>query len=74
MDDVKRQPDEFQKLLAESQAAGRELETALRYWAKADQPAPPPKEIGDAFDRITQHCADCHRNYRDTPLREKQKK
>jgi predicted protein tyrosine phosphatase len=74
MDDVKRQPAEFQKLLAESESAARQLETALRDWSKAGQPAPPPKTISAAFDQITQHCATCHSDYRDTPLHEKQRK
>jgi hypothetical protein len=74
MDDVKQQPAKFRKLLAESQTAGQELETALRAWIEAGQPAPPPKAIGTAFDRVSERCASCHRAHRDTPLREKSAK
>jgi hypothetical protein len=74
MDDVKRQPAAFQKLFAESESAARALEAALRTWTIAGHPAPPPKTISAAFDQITQRCATCHRDYRDTPLREKQRK
>jgi protein tyrosine phosphatase (PTP) superfamily phosphohydrolase (DUF442 family) len=70
-DEVKEQPEGFQKLLAESEVTAQELEALLADWKKAGSPAPPRAEIGQAFAAVTKSCATCHKTYRDVPLAEK---
>lgn len=70
-DEVQRQPEGFRRLTEESEAAGVELETALRDWMNSGSPVPVPVSITNAFDRITKDCKTCHERYRDVPLREK---
>jgi hypothetical protein len=70
-DEVKQQPEGFQKMLAESEATARQLEDLLTKWKKAGTPSPPPERIGQAFAAVTQSCASCHKTHRDVPLGEK---
>lgn len=70
-DEVKQQPEGFQKMLAESEATAKQLEDLLTEWKKAGTPSPPPEKIGQAFAAVTQSCASCHKTYRDVPLGEK---
>jgi protein tyrosine phosphatase (PTP) superfamily phosphohydrolase (DUF442 family) len=72
-DEVKRQAEGFQKMLAESEATAKALEALLERWKKAGSPAPPPENIGKVFSAVTQSCAACHKTYRDVPLGEKGK-
>jgi protein tyrosine phosphatase (PTP) superfamily phosphohydrolase (DUF442 family) len=72
-DDVRRQPAGFQKLLNESEATARSLETLLADWTKAGAADPPPAAIAKAFTAVTESCASCHQTYRDVPLGEKRK-
>jgi hypothetical protein len=69
--EVKAQPGDFQKLLAESEATARTLEALLTDWTKAGSQEPPPAALGKAFAAVTQSCATCHKAYRDVPLAEK---
>jgi protein tyrosine phosphatase (PTP) superfamily phosphohydrolase (DUF442 family) len=63
-DDVQRRPKRFRKLLAESEMAANQLESALREGSQTSRAAA-------ALERISQNCTDCHRQFRDVPLREK---
>jgi protein tyrosine phosphatase (PTP) superfamily phosphohydrolase (DUF442 family) len=72
-DEIKQQPEGFQKMLAESETAAQTLETLLAEWKKAGSPVPPSEEIGKAFATVTQSCTACHKTYRDVPLGEKGK-
>lgn len=60
---VKQQPEKFQALLRESEAAAQELEDALKAGKLADAKQP--------FDRLTTNCKSCHTAFRDVPLSEK---
>ena len=57
------QPEKFQALLRDGEASVEELEDALRDFQ--------PDKITTAFERINKSCTDCHREFRDKPLREK---
>ena len=63
-DDVQRQSENFRQLLADSEVATGQLESALRGGAKISDAA-------IALERVTQNCSACHRQFRDVPLREK---
>jgi hypothetical protein len=71
---VKKQPDGFQHLMSESEAAGNELEAALLAWDKEGRQGEAPAAVTAAFARISKSCKDCHVKYRDVPLGEKQAK
>lgn len=70
---VKTQPAVFRLLVQESETLCQELETRLRDWTAAKQPAPLPKAIPATFAKITAGCANCHRQFRDVPISEKDK-
>jgi hypothetical protein len=71
--EVKKQPEGFQKLMAESETAGHELEAALLAWEKQGRTGEPPAKVTAALARVTKSCKDCHVKYRDVPLGEKAK-
>jgi hypothetical protein len=60
---VKQQPEKFQALLRNSEAAAQELETALREGK--------PELAARPFDLITANCKSCHTEFRDVPLSQK---
>ena len=70
-DEIRRQPKRIQELLDESEAASKELEDTLRAWKAQGNPPPFPPRIAEAFGRVSAHCATCHQQFRDVPLREK---
>jgi protein tyrosine phosphatase (PTP) superfamily phosphohydrolase (DUF442 family) len=70
-DELKQQPIEFQRLAQHAETACQHLENVVRNWKAAEPSSPPPKEIAVAFDQLSNHCASCHRRFRDVPLREK---
>jgi cytochrome c556 len=70
-DAAKQEPKEFQALLRDGESAAEALENELKQWKDAGQTAPPPKSIGEAFERVTANCKTCHVAYRDVPLSEK---
>jgi protein tyrosine phosphatase (PTP) superfamily phosphohydrolase (DUF442 family) len=70
-EEVRRQPNRFQELLKESEAASTDLEMSLDAWKAEGRQAPIPRRIADAFERVSQHCVACHKQFRDVPLREK---
>jgi protein tyrosine phosphatase (PTP) superfamily phosphohydrolase (DUF442 family) len=63
-EETKRQPPRFQALLGETESAAVELEAAL----KAGQPA----KSAAALARVSASCTSCHREFRDSPLGNKQ--
>jgi protein tyrosine phosphatase (PTP) superfamily phosphohydrolase (DUF442 family)/soluble cytochrome b562 len=67
---VQREPETFRDLLHDCETAAGELEAALQ-WKDAGQSSAAREKISAAFERITTHCAACHRQYRDVPLGEK---
>ncbi len=66
---VMAQPDEFRRMIHDSAAAARELETVLE---AGDQGRSWMPRAQAAFERITAHCTTCHTRFRDVPLSEKQ--
>ena len=74
IDSVATEPGKFQEMLRDSETACGELEAALQHWKAAKLNPPIPETINAAFDRITKNCTACHRQFRDVPLHEKQKK
>ena len=70
-DEVQRQPDEFKKLLRDSEQAAKELETALLAFKHGGDAAKLPKEAPTSFELVTKNCKACHQKFRDIPLREK---
>lgn len=71
---VRREPQRFQQLLRDSEAASAELENALYAWNAAENDSPPPPQINEAFERVSHNCTACHRAFRDVPSRKKQKR
>ena len=65
---VKKEPAQFQKMLRESQNAAEELETALNSSAEPESRSSTAKQ---AFNRLSQNCATCHKQFRDVPLQDK---
>jgi hypothetical protein len=64
-DAVKAEPEEFQALLKDSEAAADDLEDALK--------AGKITEARQALDRVSANCKSCHTAYRDVPLSQKKK-
>lgn len=67
---VEHEPDAFQRLVREGEAAGAALEILLRTQPAARHPGW-RSEADAAFTRITANCARCHQQYRDVPISEK---
>ena len=70
-DAVQREPEGFQELMRDGEAAAKELELAFAAWKDARFAAPVPEAIPAALDRVTKNCAACHQQFRDVPLGEK---
>lgn len=64
MPDVMQQPEDFLKLVRDSEAAAERLESELR----AGQHTAAAKSL----ELVTQKCTACHKAFRDVPLSEKQ--
>jgi hypothetical protein len=65
---VQGQPKRFRDRLRECEAAGMELEAVLRAWNHSGGAAPIPQRVSTAFDRVSQSCTGCHKEFRDVPL------
>ena len=63
-DEVRRQPEEFQEILRQSETYAKEIEELLAA-GSADQ-----EKLNASLDRISAGCVECHQKYRDTPLSE----
>jgi protein tyrosine phosphatase (PTP) superfamily phosphohydrolase (DUF442 family) len=64
LDDARRRPAEFRRLLAEAEPGAKELEEVLRNGTKAAVDAPAAEE---AFRRAGAACTHCHARFRDAP-------
>jgi protein tyrosine phosphatase (PTP) superfamily phosphohydrolase (DUF442 family) len=64
-DAVKREPARFGELAKEGEAAAGDLETILR------EPSLSTDRATKAFEKVTNNCTACHREFRDVPLGEK---
>ncbi|HUP77607.1 MAG TPA: hypothetical protein VM260_03530 [Pirellula sp.] len=67
LDDVRTQPEGFQKLLRDSESDAHRLTEALRQTEKSTMSGPVLLNIVETFNRISQNCVTCHRQYRDLP-------
>lgn len=72
-DDLHQQPQRFQTLMKEAEHLAQTVENAFHAW-NADKSDDKLKSLTAALNAVTQNCADCHKDYRDVPLREKGKK
>ena len=69
-DEVKKQPTAFIDLLKQAEVDCQELEDSLRQWKLNATPS--LAEVRDStWQRISQGCSTCHRQFRDTPLSQK---
>lgn len=68
---VQSQPAAFERMLRESEADARALQTALATWQSAPDAAKLPDSISKISKRISENCNACHVRYRDVPLSEK---
>jgi len=66
-DAAKQQPEAFGKLLAESETAAAQLESALAEPDSAERLV----RASAALEQINSRCAVCHKEFRDVPLDEK---
>jgi len=67
-EEVRKRPDEFQRILRDGEAAALELESLLRNESPDDMTA---KRAATVFLILTQGCSTCHKTFRDVPLSEK---
>jgi len=72
-EETRSQPQYFQDLLSDSEAAAQELECELDAWSKAGKQQDAPEATRKALQRVTSNCAACHQKFRDVPLSEKEK-
>ncbi|QDT16207.1 protein-tyrosine phosphatase family protein [Alienimonas californiensis] len=68
-EETRAQPDEYRRLLRDSEQAARDLETGLRGWTTTTGSEPPPA-LRRAAERIAANCTACHVRFRDVPLDE----
>ena len=71
-DAAQAEPEGFQKLLAEGEAAAQSLEDAVRAWQAGDSDDT-AISAKSALERVSANCKACHQTYRDVPLGEKSK-
>jgi protein tyrosine phosphatase (PTP) superfamily phosphohydrolase (DUF442 family) len=69
-EDVRTRPEDFRKLLQDSEHAAEVLEQALRD-AEQGSTLPAPQRLNPVMETIAKNCASCHARYRDIPLDEK---
>lgn len=68
---VRREPEEFQTYLRESEEAAKALEEALHTWSATAEEPDPPESVRMYSGTISANCKACHALYRDVPLGEK---
>ncbi|TWU06277.1 hypothetical protein [Stieleria varia] len=70
--EVNAEPEEFKRMLRESESAARKLETLLSQWQASRNgqtlPAEVPAEIPAQAKIIADNCKACHVHFRDVPL------
>ncbi|HWL72254.1 MAG TPA: hypothetical protein VNQ74_00075, partial [Burkholderiaceae bacterium] len=74
-DEVRKESERFQHLMAEGERAARSLESTLQRHDIRESPSSDSLKAADAaLAAVNQNCAACHREFRDVPLREKSKR
>jgi protein tyrosine phosphatase (PTP) superfamily phosphohydrolase (DUF442 family) len=66
--EVNAEPEEFRRMLTESESAARKLETLLARWQVNHHGQALPAEIPDQAKLIADNCQACHVRFRDVPL------
>lgn len=73
-EEVGNQPAAFRELLADDEKTAAALEAALQSLASDPESTKRTSQRADElFKRLTQGCTTCHQQFRDVPLREKQR-
>lgn len=67
-DEVRKKPEEYQRILRDGEAAALELESLLRNESPDNMTA---KKAAAVFSVLTLGCSACHKTFRDVPLSEK---
>jgi len=70
-EEVRKQPEEFQMVLRDSEEAAQNLESVLRAFAQGGDTENSSKEILEPFETISRNCNVCHQKFRDVPIRDK---
>lgn len=71
-DEAKAQPEGFLDWLRSGEEGAKRLRQALESWHAKGAPSPVPESVNQAFEQVNQSCVQCHVQYRNTPLQEKQ--
>ncbi|MDA0658995.1 MAG: hypothetical protein O2931_00545 [Planctomycetota bacterium] len=72
IENVQKQPDEFGKLIRDSELAAEEMEQVLRdFGQEVSRKDRGTEQLGSLIQRITKNCNACHEKFRDVPLNEK---
>ncbi|WP_417377304.1 hypothetical protein [Gimesia maris] len=66
--EVKTEPEEFKRMLRDSESAARKLETLLSKWQASRGDQTLPAEIPAQAKIISNNCKACHVRFRDVPL------
>lgn len=72
LQDSADRPDNFLRLLRDSETAAGDLETALRVRSSSKSDAGDLSRLNRALEFVTQKCTECHHAFRDVPIGEKQ--
>jgi len=67
--EVKAEPEEFKRMLRDSESAARKLETLLAKWQASRGDQTLPAEIPVQAKIISDNCKTCHERFRDVPLK-----
>ena len=66
--EVKAEPEEFKRMLRDSESAARKPETLLSKWKTSRGDQTLPAEIPAQAKIISDNCKACHVRFRDVPL------
>lgn len=64
-EEMNDRPEEFRKLMKDSEEKTQKLEELLKAWKAAGHPEPVPAEIKSAFKAVGDACKTCHKDWRD---------
>jgi protein tyrosine phosphatase (PTP) superfamily phosphohydrolase (DUF442 family) len=62
---VRREPEDFRRMLRESESAAKSLQESLTRWKAGAPRNTPPPSVAAASDSIRDNCKACHVRYRD---------
>jgi len=65
--EVKAEPEDFKRMLRESESAAGKLETLLADWHSRGSKEPVPDDVPARAERIADNCKACHVRFRDAP-------